>query len=123
MKSLVTFASLAVVMAMTGPAFADGDAAVGAETFKKKCKACHSVEPGENKGGPSLAGIIGRQVASTDFDKYESLKDMNFVWDEAQLDTFLADPKKFVGGGKTMAIKLKKEDERADVIAYLKSLQ
>lgn len=104
------------------PALASGDAEAGAGVFKKRCMACHSTEAGKNKTGPSLAGIIGKQAATADFAKYKGLKGSSVVWDEKNLDEFLANPKKFVGA-KTMAYKLKKENERADVIAYLKSLQ
>lgn len=104
------------------PALASGDAEAGAGVFKKRCMACHSIEAGKHKSGPSLAGIIGNKAATTDFSKYKGLKGSSVVWDEKNLDEFLANPKKFVGA-KTMAYKLKKENEREDVIAYLKSLQ
>ena len=106
---------------ISGPTLASGDEA-GAKVFKKRCGACHSIEPGKNKNGPSLAGIIGRKAGTTDFAKYKGLKGSDVVWDESNLDKFLANPKKFVGA-KTMAYKLKKEDERAIVIEYLKTLK
>ena len=106
----------------SGPALASGDAAEGAGVFKKRCKTCHATEAGKHKAGPSLAGIIGRKAGSTDFPKYTGLKGSDVVWDEESLDKFLANPKKFVGA-KTMAYKLKKEDQRKNVIAYLKTLK
>ncbi|MDH5489143.1 MAG: c-type cytochrome [Rhodospirillaceae bacterium] len=99
-------------------ASADEDAE---KLFKKRCAACHSAEAGKHLSGPSLAGIMGRKAGSTDFTKYTGLKGSSVVWDENNLDEFLADPKKFVGE-KTMAYKLKKEDERKAIIEYLKSL-
>ncbi len=123
MKNLFLTAALgAFAMALvSSPATASGDAAAGAELFKKKCKACHSTEVGKNKNGPSLAGIIGRKAASTDFAKYTGLKGSEVVWDDDNLDKFLTNPKKFVGA-KSMVIKVKKEDERDNIIAYLKTL-
>lgn len=104
------------------PSFASGDAEAGAALYKKKCKNCHATEAGKHKNGPSLAGIMGRKAGSTDYTKYKGLKGFDAVWDEANLDKFLANPKKFVGA-KTMAYKLKKENDRANVIEYLKTLK
>lgn len=106
---------------ISSPAAASGDAADGAKFFKKKCAVCHAVKVGKHKLGPSLAGIVGRKAGTTDFAKYTGLKGSDVVWDEDNLDKFLANPKKFVGA-KSMIYKLKKEDDRADVIEYLKTL-
>ena len=122
MKTLTTLASLAVVMVVAGPALAGGDAAAGEAYFKKKCKGCHPIEAGRKGAGPNLAGIMGRQVASTDFSRYLGLKDMDFVWDADSIDKFLTDPGDFVGG-KSMAVKVKEEDDRADLIAYMATLK
>lgn len=51
------------VAALQGPTASAGDATAGRQVYKK-CKACHSLEAGKNRVGPSLAGIIGRQSAS-----------------------------------------------------------
>ena len=121
MKVLTAFVSLAALMAVSGPALA-GDAAVGADTYKRKCKACHSTEAGKHSGGPSLFGIMGRKAASTDFKKYLGLKEMDFVWDATNLDAFLTYPKKFVGS-KSMAIKVKNPEDRANLMAYMETLK
>ncbi|MGZ9033304.1 MAG: c-type cytochrome [Rhodospirillales bacterium] len=103
-----------------------GDATRGQEVFKK-CTACHAIEEGKHKVGPSLHGVIGRQAGSTDFTRYVGLKGADFVWTEENVFEYLADPTAFVKS-KTqnprsgMAYKLPKPDERADVIAYLKTL-
>ena len=103
-----------------------GDAAKGEQVFKK-CTACHAVEEGKHKVGPSLHGVVGRQAGSTDFARYVGLKGADIVWTEENLFEYLADPTAFVKS-KTqnprsgMAYKLPKPDERADVIAYLKTL-
>lgn len=120
---------LAFGLAMTlasGSAVA-GDAAAGEKVFKK-CKACHTLEAGKHRTGPSLHGIVGRQAGSTDFKRYKGLKGADFAWDEAKLDEYIADPKAFVkkhtANDKTgMTFKLKKADERANVIAYLKTVK
>ncbi len=110
-------------LALTATAFADGDAANGEKVFKK-CTACHAVGPeAKNKVGPELNGIVGRKVAAVEGFKYSPAM-VEFgagdkVWDAATLDAYLASPKGVVPKTKMAFAGLKKEDERADVIAYL----
>jgi len=115
----------AALGAMSTGAFAEGDAAKGEKVFKK-CKACHAADKEKNKVGPHLVGIIGRQAASVDGYKYgkgitEAAEKIG-EWDEAKLVEYLADPKGYIGGKSKMTFKLKKEDQRMDVVAYLASL-
>jgi len=119
---IAMLAGIFVLTFVLGPSLAFADAQSGKKTFKKRCAVCHSINAGKHKNGPSLAGIIGRKAGSTDFPKYKGLKGFDAVWDAQNLDKFLSNPKKFVGA-KTMAFKLKKENERADVIEYLKTLK
>ncbi len=119
------FAVLSGVFALaliTSPAVAAGDVEAGAKVYKKRCLSCHATEAGKHKTGPSLAAVFGRKAGSTDFAKYKGLKGFDAVWNEENLDKFLTNPKKFVGA-KSMPYKLKKEDQRADVIEYLKTLK
>ena len=103
-----------------------GDPAKGRKVFNK-CKACHFADKPKNKVGPSLLGVVGRQVASYDGFKYsEAMKakaaDIG-TWTEDKLKIFLSAPKKFVPGTKMTFAGLKKEQDILNVIAYLKSLQ
>lgn len=103
-----------------GTAFAEGDAAKGAKVFKK-CKTCHSFDPGKKKIGPHLKGIVGRKAGSVEGYKYsKAMKAADIVWDEASLDAFFKKPKAFVKGTKMTFGGLKKESQRQDLIAYLK---
>ncbi|WP_404421826.1 c-type cytochrome [Thalassospira australica] len=123
--------TIAATMAVLGvvPAMA-GDAANGEKVFKK-CAACHSVEPGQNKVGPSLAGAFGAQcghVADYKYGKgYLAACEKGFTIDETFLVDYLQDPSaklSEIAGSKErskMTLKLKKEDEIADVIEYLKA--
>lgn len=121
----IALAAAAVLTLASGAAHAEGDATKGEKVFKK-CKACHAADEEKNKVGPHLVGLVGREAASVEGYKYgDALKakaaDIG-TWDETELSEYLADPKGYIGGKSKMAFKLKKEEERADVIAYLKSL-
>ena len=127
-KGMFVALGLAAAMALaSGPASAAGDAGKGKKVFNK-CKACHSAKAGKHKVGPSLAGVVGRKAGTAaGYKRYKGLKGADWTWDEALLDEWLADPKKFAkartGKKTSMGFKLKKAGQRADVIAYLKTLK
>jgi cytochrome c len=109
------------VLAMPLPAYAQGDAADGEKVFAH-CAPCHSNKPGENKFGPSLAGVFGRKSGTEPGYNYSSaMKGANVTWDEKTLDEYLQGPGKFVRGTK-MVYLIPNEKDRQDVIAYLKTL-
>jgi len=91
----------------------------GEKLFKKKCGTCHTMEAGKHKVGPSLADIVGRKAGTTDFKKYKALKGSDIVWDEDNLDKWIANPKKFIGKPTAMTVKVKKEKERDAIIDFL----
>jgi cytochrome c len=116
----VVVPALIALSALASPASAEGDPAKGEKIFAR-CKACHTVEAGKNKVGPSLAGVVGRHSGSiADFKYSDAMHNANLTWDEATLDKYLADPKGFVPGNKMLFPGLKNEQDRQDVIAYLK---
>jgi len=113
-------ATLPALMLSAGPALAEGDAAAGEKLFTK-CKTCHTVEAGKNKVGPSLAGLLGRKAGSAPDYKYsEAMVNSGITWDEASLDGYIANPKEKVPGNKMIFPGVKKEEDRANLIAYLK---
>ncbi len=96
-----------------------GDPTHGKQVFAK-CQACHSLEAGVNKVGPSLNGVIGRQSAASDTFKYsDAMKNAQVNWTPETLDQYLTNPRKMVPGTKMAFPGLPKEKDRADVIAYL----
>jgi cytochrome c len=101
-------------------ALADGDPEDGEKVFRK-CKACHSVEAGQNKIGPSLYGVFGRTAGTVEDFKYsDAMMESGIVWDEETMDSFLEKPKDVVPKTRMAFPGLRKEDDREDVIAYLK---
>ncbi|WP_233145673.1 cytochrome c family protein [Phaeobacter sp. 22II1-1F12B] len=100
-----------------------GDPEKGERVFRK-CKACHEVGPdAKSKTGPVLNGIVGRDAATYDEFSYSdalvAAGEGGLVWTPEALAEFLEKPKDFVDGTKMTFAGLRKEDERADVIAYL----
>ena len=96
-----------------------GDPAAGAQVFRK-CGACHSLEPGQNKVGPSLAGIFGRKAGTIEgYDYSVALKRSGVTWTPETIDQFLASPSHFIHGSKMLFTGLKRPEDRANVIAYI----
>ena len=116
------FAALASAVLFAAPAHAAGDAAAGEKVFAQ-CKACHELEKGVNKVGPTLKGVVGRKAASVPDYKYSAAMtkkgEEGLVWDEATLTQYLPNPKAMVPGTKMAFGGLKKPDDVANVIAYL----
>jgi cytochrome c2 len=104
------------------PALASGDVAAGEKVFKK-CKACHVVDAEKHKTGPHLVNIMGRAAGSADgYKKYsDAMKSSGIVWNEETLDGYLEKPKAYLKGTRMAFAGLRKEEDRANVIAYLKS--
>jgi cytochrome c len=116
-------AMLAALMAAgaaqaAGPAA--GDAARGKTVFAR-CVACHDLNTGAIRMGPSLKGIIGRKAGTfANFGYSAGMKGKGVVWAPATLDAFLTAPMKYVPGTRMAFAGLSNPQERADVIAYLK---
>jgi cytochrome c len=120
---LIGTVALAMTTLVATAVWAAGDASKGKEIFLRTCINCHSTEIGVNKIGPSLHGVVGRKVAIVpDFVYSDALKATRKTWTEAELDTYLADPRGAMHGVKMFFKGLPDADQRADVIAYLKTL-
>ena len=102
---------------------ASANEANGRKLFKK-CSVCHSAGEGQkNKIGPNLWNIINARVANRPGYRYSAaMKAMNENWTFETLDAFLADPKGAVKGTKMGFSGIKRAGDRADLIAYLRSL-
>jgi cytochrome c len=121
-SSIIKVIGVAAVLGLFGsPALAEGDAEAGAKVFKK-CKACHSLEEGKKKVGPSLFGVIDRAAGAVEGFKYsKAMLASGLTWDDETMAKYLAKPKALVPKTKMTFAGLKKEDDIANVIAYLKA--
>jgi cytochrome c len=123
-KRWMGIAVAAAAVCTMGSAWAEGGDVEAGKTVFKKCAVCHSPDAGVNKLGPSLHGIVGRHSGSIDNYNYSpAMKGADKVWDAAQLNTYLTDPRALVPGTKMIFPGLKDEKDRQDVIAYLSTLK
>lgn len=98
------------------------DIGKGEKVFAK-CKACHKLEDGANATGPSLYGIVGKDIASVDGYGYSGgLSALEGNWTIDQLNAFLTKPKTLVPDTKMSFSGLKKDSDRANLIAYLQTI-
>lgn len=123
-RSLILGLAALPLISATG-SFAAEDHAKGKKVFKK-CTACHTTVENKHKIGPSLYGIMGRTAGTIEGYRYSKAMiaygKSGAVWDEETLDAYLVNPRKAVKGTKMVFVGLKKDGDRAAVIAYLKSI-
>lgn len=118
-NSLLLAFGLAIVMGSASASAADIEA--GKKVFRK-CKACHSLKEGTKKVGPSLYDIVGKKAGQMKGYHYsKAMKNADITWDEKTLDEYLTKPRKYVKGTKMTFPGLRKAEDRANVIAYLKA--
>jgi cytochrome c len=109
---------IGIVMA-AGSAYAAGDVKKGKRVFNK-CKACHSLEAGKKKIGPSLHGVFGRTSGTAAKFKFSSaMKKAKIVWNAETMDKYIEKPRKLVPGTRMAFPGLKKKADRDNLIAYL----
>ena len=133
MKNVISTA--VALLALSSPAFAEGDADKGAKEFRK-CKACHAITAPDGtailKGGrtgPNLYAVIGRAAGTEDF-KYSSVMvaagEAGLVWDAEGFALYLEDPNGFLSeaAGESGRSKMTKQKVKnaADIVAYLESV-
>ena len=95
----------------------------GTTLFKQQCATCHTTNLSDAiRQGPPLFKIVGRPAGKADGFRYSAgFAEVSFVWDDARLDTYLANPQAMVPGS-IMAYRQPRAETRAAIIAYLKEL-
>ncbi|WP_192361164.1 c-type cytochrome [Mesorhizobium mediterraneum] len=124
MKSTLLGLAIAILTAVGSTHAQDtssGNAEAGAVVFKR-CMACHKVGSDAKNGvGPVLNGVVGRAAgAYADYRYSAANKNSGLTWDEPTLTIYLRAPRKLVPGTKMTFAGLNRNQEIADVIAYLK---
>ena len=101
---------------------AECDIEAGKKQFNK-CAACHSVEPGVQLMGPSLHGLMGREVGSVEgFPFSEAMETANFTWTEDTLDAFIESPMQYLPGTVMPFGGIRKVEQRQALNCYIKQL-
>ena len=121
--------SIAICLLVAGVAGSPGqaraaDAEGGERIFKAQCGACHAVEAGRNRIGPSMFGIVGRPSGTVEGFRYSAAnKNAGLTWDTATLDRYLINPRETIPGTSMTYAGLRNEAQRADMVAYLGTLK
>jgi cytochrome c len=106
-------------------AFAQGDEEAtrsGKLAFNSSCRTCHSLEEGDNRLGPNLHSIIGRQAGSEEYGYSPALQSSEMVWDAATLDRFIETPDAVIPGNNMKPYSgISDEETRAEIVSYLES--
>lgn len=135
MKKVLVMAAAAVAVTGLGATGAMAQDVAAGEKLAKRCIACHTFEQGgANKVGPNLFGVTERAPGTTEgyaySDGFMAAANTGFAWDDEHLHGYLEDPTAFlreVSGDSSarskMTFKLPKESDRADVIAYMRTLK
>lgn len=97
------------------------DAAAGEKVFAQ-CRACHAVDQEQNRVGPHLIGVFGREAGSLEsFDRYsDAMKNADITWDEETIKEYLKDPRGYIPGNIMAFVGIKNEEDLNNLIAYLK---
>lgn len=118
----IAAATAALAVASVAVAQSPGNSAqvaTGAKLYQSKCASCHSATV--NKIGPAHRGVFGRTAGSAPGYKHSAaLKASKITWNAATLDKWLSGPQKMVKGSK-MFLTVANAEERAAIIAFLKS--
>jgi cytochrome c len=118
-RARASLAALLVAGGLLLPGAASAQQADGERLFRQRCGSCHSLEPGQNRTGPHLSGVIGRKAGSVEGARYSAaLRESAIVWEGGTLDTFLAAPRQMVPG-TSMAVGVPNAAQRAAIIGYL----
>lgn len=93
------------------------------QVFNNACRTCHTIREDDNRLGPSLFNIVGRKAGSLpSYDYSSAMKNAGFVWDEAKLARFIANPDEVVPGNRMQPYGGLGSEDTEKVIAFLRSM-
>ena len=106
------------------PLLAKADPAAGEALAKKVCVVCHTFNDGGRPGvGPNLYGVVmGAHAHAQDYSYSAGMKAKDGKWDYEALNHWLKRPAAYVPGTKMAFVGINNDQQRADVIAYLRTL-
>ena len=109
-----------LLLAGAGAAHAEGDPEQGEKAFNK-CRACHVADEPQNRVGPHLVGVFGREAGSVEGFRYsDAMKESGVTWNEETIAEYIADPRNYIKGNRMAFAGLKDQEGIADLIAFLK---
>lgn len=101
----------------------EDQARAGKIAFNTSCRTCHSTNEGDNRLGPNLHDIIGREAGAADYNYSPAMASSDVVWDAETLDRFIEDPEAVVPGNTMRPYGgISDADVRADIVAHLKAV-
>jgi cytochrome c len=120
-RSFIAALAMAGIVLFPAAGAAEGNATRGQRLFGA-CAPCHSLEANRNMTGPSLAELWQRKAGGLpSFPRYSpALKSSEVVWDDQTLEAWLHDPAHFIPGNSMTFRGIKDEQQRADLVAFLK---
>ena len=123
MYRTVVIAAVCAIYLTPSPS-SSADVESGQLVFNNACRTCHTTNKGDNRLGPHLYKIVGRKAGSLPNYAYSSaMKGADFIWDEAKLNRFIANPDEMVPGNSMKPYGgLASAEDRDKVIAFLRSL-
>ncbi len=124
MKRMPVFSAAAfAIMTLAWPAAAADDNAERGQRVYGACAPCHSLEPNRNMTGPTLAELWNRKAGSLgSFTRYSTaLKSSGVVWNDKSLNEWIDDPQHFIPGNQMTFPGIKNAQQRADLLAFLRS--
>lgn len=119
-KGILAAALAAVCVVAAAGSVQAADLKKGKKVFNR-CKACHSLEAGKKKVGPSLHGVFGRTSGTVEGYKYsKAMMEAGIVWNENTIAEYLKAPKTYIKGNKMAFAGIKKDADMENLMAYLK---
>lgn len=103
--------------------YATADAGAG-ERLWRQCSACHALEPGVNGVGPYLHGLVGREIGIVDGYNYsDTLAGLDDVWSPENISGFIENPRGWAPGTAMAYNGMREIEDRANLIAYLATIE